>query len=456
PSPFSYPSHSPGLAPIPRTPGRDFSFCGVFPEPGAAAAPLSVCKKSSLDSEWERASPVLSLNNLIPPSLPLSLSLPLTLSPLSLSLGSSKLPADSLPVPPAPVPICVPVPVPVPAPSAKLATALSRPEPEPEEPRSEAEVSEPSALFPTIPPGGVPEQRFERGEEEEQAEVKVCARPERPGLADTDHRDLSEPREAAPAGAKDPAAVTLDFREESAERRAESVPAWESRTGDDRSRLPLLPVKCEAESVEARKERGRPRDPLGRKQRKRHELEWYERLPSPEPPPPRSLFRSRSEFEEMTILYDIWNEGMDEEDVKFMKLTYDKLLQQDNCMDCLNDTLWVHHPCTNVPKVKRKKKEDGLREHVTGCARSEGYYKISKKDKAKYLNISGTPVDEPPTDTQVRGGGGLPIPHTPPPPTKNSSERAGLSALGSLNAPCANCQYTEATKNLILPLTIHV
>eukprot|EP00061_Rhincodon_typus_P018835 g48181.t1 len=50
--------------------------------------------------------------------------------------------------------------------------------------------------------------------------------------------------------------------------------------------------------------------------------------------------------------------------------------------------------------IKKKKKEDGIREHVTGCARSEGYYKISNKDKAKYLNISGTLADEPPTDTQ--------------------------------------------------------
>lgn len=43
-----------------------------------------------------------------------------------------------------------------------------------------------------------------------------------------------------------------------------------------------------------------------------------------------------------------------------------------------------------------------MREHVTGCARSEGYYKIDKKDKLKYLNNSRAFAEEPPIDTQVR------------------------------------------------------
>lgn len=60
--------------------------------------------------------------------------------------------------------------------------------------------------------------------------------------------------------------------------------------------------------------------------------------------PPRRSFLPRSEFEEMTILYDIWNEGIDEEDVRYLKITYEKMLQQDNSHDWLNDTLWVPHP----------------------------------------------------------------------------------------------------------------
>ena len=65
---------------------------------------------------------------------------------------------------------------------------------------------------------------------------------------------------------------------------------------------------------------------------------------SPVNTPPRPYFKRRSDFEEMTILYDIWNEGIDEEDIRLLQITYDKMLQQDNGNDWLNDTLWVGHP----------------------------------------------------------------------------------------------------------------
>lgn len=42
-----------------------------------------------------------------------------------------------------------------------------------------------------------------------------------------------------------------------------------------------------------------------------------------------------------------------------------------------------------------------MRDHVTGCARSEGYYKIDKKDKLKYLNSTRLLSDEPDKDMQV-------------------------------------------------------
>lgn len=51
--------------------------------------------------------------------------------------------------------------------------------------------------------------------------------------------------------------------------------------------------------------------------------------------------------------------------------------------------------------AKRKRKDDGMRDHVTGCARSEGYYKIDKKDKLKYLDSSRLQSEEPDMDTQV-------------------------------------------------------
>nr|XP_009303944.1 histone-lysine N-methyltransferase SETD1B-A isoform X5 [Danio rerio] len=151
---------------------------------------------------------------------------------------------------------------------------------------------------------------------------------------------------------------------------------------------------------------------------------WQELLLSMHSPvasPRRPSFMPRSDFEEMTILYDIWNDGIDEEDIRYLKITYDKMLQQDNAHDWLNDTLWVHHPPTNMGSatgVKKKRKEDGIRDHVTGCARSEGYYKIDKKDKMKYLNSSRLQSEEPDVDTQ-----GKSIPAQPQVSTRAGSER---------------------------------
>jgi histone-lysine N-methyltransferase SETD1 len=70
------------------------------------------------------------------------------------------------------------------------------------------------------------------------------------------------------------------------------------------------------------------------------------RPPLPPPPPPPPSFEPRSEFEQMTILYDIWNSGLDLEDMSYLRLTYERLLQQTSGADWLNDTHWVHH--TNI------------------------------------------------------------------------------------------------------------
>uniref|UniRef100_A0A4W5N3W6 SET domain containing 1B, histone lysine methyltransferase a n=1 Tax=Hucho hucho TaxID=62062 RepID=A0A4W5N3W6_9TELE len=147
---------------------------------------------------------------------------------------------------------------------------------------------------------------------------------------------------------------------------------------------------------------------------------------SPMTTPPWPHYYPRSEFEEMTILYDIWNDGIDEEDIRHLQVTYDKMLQQDNGNDWLNDTLWVQHPhillllaVTNITAtVKRKRRDDGMRDHMTGCARSEGYYKIDKKDKIKYLNSNKHLLEEGPVDMQ-----GMSIPAQPLVSTRAGSER---------------------------------
>lgn len=56
---------------------------------------------------------------------------------------------------------------------------------------------------------------------------------------------------------------------------------------------------------------------------------------------------------------------------------------------CVAVSLDLSAPLTNLPNPRRKKKSGGgqLREHVTGCARSEGYYAISRKEKDVYLDL---------------------------------------------------------------------
>ncbi|XP_072227697.1 histone-lysine N-methyltransferase SETD1B-A [Leuresthes tenuis] len=161
--------------------------------------------------------------------------------------------------------------------------------------------------------------------------------------------------------------------------------------------------------------------PVAVKPARRARRRWEERLLgdlSPVTTPPRGYFTPRTDFEEMTILYDIWNEGIDDEDIRLLQITYDKMLQQDNGNDWLNDTLWVNHPPTSIPGVKKKRRDDGMRDHMTGCARSEGYYKIDKKDKIKYLESTRLQSDEPPVDTQ-----GMSIPAQVHASTRAGSER---------------------------------
>ncbi|XP_034046456.1 histone-lysine N-methyltransferase SETD1A [Thalassophryne amazonica] len=111
--------------------------------------------------------------------------------------------------------------------------------------------------------------------------------------------------------------------------------------------------------------------------------------PEPAPAPVPVKFDNRTEFEQMTILYDIWNSGLDGEDLTLLRKTYEKLLQDDHSSDWLNDTHWVNHTITNLPNARRKRKnaDTQLREHLTGCARSEGYYAISRKEKDVYLDL---------------------------------------------------------------------
>ncbi|XP_045173499.2 histone-lysine N-methyltransferase SETD1B-like [Mercenaria mercenaria] len=103
-------------------------------------------------------------------------------------------------------------------------------------------------------------------------------------------------------------------------------------------------------------------------------------------------YEPRTFEEERQAFYNIFSNGIDIEDINYLKQSYEKLLSTDDPMFYwLNDILWVDHPITNIPDPvppKRRRKMDQevpTSKHKTGCARTEGYYKISMKEKASYL-----------------------------------------------------------------------
>ncbi|XP_037632594.1 histone-lysine N-methyltransferase SETD1B-like isoform X2 [Sebastes umbrosus] len=110
----------------------------------------------------------------------------------------------------------------------------------------------------------------------------------------------------------------------------------------------------------------------------------------------------RSLCEERRILHSVWKEGLDEEDAKLLQSTYDRLQARDNGIGWISDTLWIPHPLTKVLTEKSEEHKSWQPYHRTGSARCEGFYKISRKDKMKYLNNTKLATELPSTSTQGR------------------------------------------------------
>lgn len=113
-------------------------------------------------------------------------------------------------------------------------------------------------------------------------------------------------------------------------------------------------------------------------------------------PSPRPVYKKRDLIEEMNILYEFLKIGIDSEDVQYLKRSYEAMLQDDNQIWWLNDIHWVDHPATNVSSPKKRRKTDDVqaRVHVTGCARSEGYYKMDIYEKYKLSHVTNAPTNE--------------------------------------------------------------
>ncbi|KAF0288681.1 Histone-lysine N-methyltransferase SETD1 [Amphibalanus amphitrite] len=92
-------------------------------------------------------------------------------------------------------------------------------------------------------------------------------------------------------------------------------------------------------------------------------------------------FTKREVMAEMALLYEFLTRGLSAEDIDYLHRCYEGLLADDQNSYWLNDTHWVDHPATDRPEKRRKVGD--LPVHRTGSARTEGFYKVSRKDKLK-------------------------------------------------------------------------
>lgn len=125
----------------------------------------------------------------------------------------------------------------------------------------------------------------------------------------------------------------------------------------------------------------------GEKENIRNDHHVY-KLPQPQAVvpelPPAVTYKERELMSEMTILYEFLTRGIDAEDVEYLRRSYEALLADDAQGYWLNDTHWVDHPPTDIPSPAKKRKRDELRLHASGSARTEGYYKVDIREKAKH------------------------------------------------------------------------
>nr|XP_012153816.1 PREDICTED: histone-lysine N-methyltransferase SETD1 isoform X2 [Megachile rotundata] len=99
---------------------------------------------------------------------------------------------------------------------------------------------------------------------------------------------------------------------------------------------------------------------------------------------PTVTYKERDLMSEMAILYEFLTRGIDAEDVEYLRRSYEALLADDSQGYWLNDTHWVDHPPTDLPSPAKRRKRDELRLHTSGSARTEGYYKVDVREKAKH------------------------------------------------------------------------
>ncbi|XP_050503124.1 histone-lysine N-methyltransferase SETD1 isoform X1 [Diabrotica virgifera virgifera] len=94
--------------------------------------------------------------------------------------------------------------------------------------------------------------------------------------------------------------------------------------------------------------------------------------------------KPRDQLSEFSLMFEFLAKGIDKEDVEYIKRSYEELLSNDAMSYWLNDTHWVDHCMTDLYSSPPKRRKKDERVHVTGNARTEGYYKLSAHEKSRY------------------------------------------------------------------------
>ncbi|KAK1787083.1 hypothetical protein P4O66_017458, partial [Electrophorus voltai] len=142
-------------------------------------------------------------------------------------------------------------------------------------------------------------------------------------------------------------------------------------------------------------------------------------------------FARRSRRREQLLLHAVWAKGVNTEEISHLQASYEHMLHQDKGYDWLTSTHWTPHPhilnsvillsftlpengccyialitaqvfpmVASVPDERPQRCMGGGRHHWTGCARTEGFYIISKRDKLRYLHHTHSIPEEPAAEPQ--------------------------------------------------------
>lgn len=101
---------------------------------------------------------------------------------------------------------------------------------------------------------------------------------------------------------------------------------------------------------------------------------------------PLVTFPPRDSSAEAKVLLDFLENGIDEEDVSYLKRSFEEMMQENvPNMAWLNDTYWVDVPMPPKRRRNEAAEESSGRVHKSGCARTEGIYKQLSADKNRYF-----------------------------------------------------------------------